>query len=183
MKKYGLIILSLIIILMTGCSLGKMGNTPTKQVEKVLKAYQMNDDVVMAQMNTTVDNDVTLNTEQKLKYKNILKRQYSDMMYKVKDEAIDGDDATVTVQIEVYDYYKVINAVQDYLASNQNQFINENGEYDNNLFLDYKFNQMDKTSEKVTYTIDFKVKKVDGNWQVQDLSDADREKLHGLYAY
>ena len=182
MKKYVLILLSLIFIV-TGCSLGKLDNTPTKQVEKMLKAYQMNDDVIIAQMNATVDNDVTLTTDQKLKYKEILKRQYSDMNYKIKDEVINGDDATVTVQIEVYDYYKSVNDSQNYLASNPDQFVDETGVYSNNMFLDYKFNQMEKAIDKVTYTLEFKVKKIDDKWEVQDLTDADREKLHGLYAY
>lgn len=183
MKKYLLVILSLIFIFVTGCSIGKMDNTPTKQVEKLLKAYQMNDDIVMTQMNAIVENDITLTADQKQKYKNILKKQYSDMNYKIKDEVINGDDATVTAQIEVYDYYKTITNAETYLAANPTQFVNSSGSYDNNMYLDYKFNQMDKATDKVTYTIDFKVKKINNNWQVEDLTDADREKIHGLYAY
>ncbi len=182
MKKCLLILLSLIFVV-TGCSLGKLDNTPTKQVEKLLKAYQTNDEIVIAQMNVAVDNDVTLTTDQKLKYKSILKRQYSDMNYKIKDEVINGDEATVTAQIEVYDYYKSINESQDYLAANPEQFVDANGAYNNIMFLDYKFNQMEKATDKVTYTLEFKVKKIDDKWQVQDLTDSDREKLHGLYAY
>jgi len=183
MKKYLLIILSLIFIFVTGCSMGKMDNTPTKQVEKLLKAYQTKDDIVITQMNTTVDNDPTLTTDQKLKYKDILTRQYTDMNYKIKDEVINGDEATVTAQIEVYDYYKVVSEAENYLATNPTQFATSDGAYDNNMYLDYKFNQMDKATDKVTYTIDFKVKKIDKEWQVEDLSDIDREKIHGLYAY
>ena len=51
------------------------------------------------------------------------------------------------------------------------------------MYLDYKFDQMKNTTNKVTYTIDFKVKKIDDKWQVEDLNDEDREKIHGLYAY
>jgi hypothetical protein len=183
MKKYLIVIMSLMLIFMTGCSMGKIDNTPTKKVEKLLKAYQMNDEIIMAQMNATVENDVTLNTDQKLKYKDILKRQYSDMTYKIKDEVINGDDATVTAQIEVYDYYKTVSDAQSFLAANPAQFANPDGAYDNNMYLDYKFDQMKNTTNKVTYTIDFKVKKIDDKWQVEDLNDEDREKIHGLYAY
>ena len=41
------------------------------------------------------------------------------------DESIDGDNATVTVQIEVYDYFKVNNEVNNYIGNNPNDFSTE----------------------------------------------------------
>lgn len=183
MRKYLIIVMALLVVFITGCSLTNMDNTPTKQVEKVLNNYKNQDETVVTQLDKIVATDITMTDAQKETYKNILKKQYSNMMYKVKDEIIDGDNATVTVQIEVSDFYKVIIASDEYLLTNASQFNNAEGTYDNSLFIDYKLNKLDKATDKVTYTIDFSVLKLDDLWQVQPLSDADIEKVHGIYAY
>lgn len=183
MKKYLIISVALLVVFITGCSLTNIDNTPTKQVEKVLNNYKNQEETVTTQLDKIVSTDVTMNDIQKETYKTILKRQYSNMMYKVKDEVIDGNEATVTVQIEVTDFYKITTEADEYLLTNASQFNNAEGTYDNSLFIDYKLNKLDKATNKVTYTIDFKVAKVDDLWQVQPLSDSDIEKIHGLYAY
>jgi len=40
---------------------------------------------------------------------------------------------------------------------------------------------MKDVKDKVTYTINFTLSKVDGNWRLDNISDVDRQKLHGLY--
>ena len=92
------------VILLSGCS---MDNTPTKKVENFLDSYRNQDETVINQLKDMVDMDNLMNEDQKNTYSDIMKRQYEDLTYEIKDEVIDGDNATVTVEIEVYDYYKV----------------------------------------------------------------------------
>ena len=49
--------------------------------------------------------------------------------------------------------------------------------------IDYKLDTMKKYDKTVTYSIEFKVKKENNKWQVEDLSDTDVEKIHGIYDY
>ena len=42
---------------------------------------------------------------------------------------------------------------------------------------------MNKYDKTITYTIDFKVKKENNKWIVNDLSENDIEKIHGIYDY
>ena len=42
---------------------------------------------------------------------------------------------------------------------------------------------MKNTMERVKYTIDFTLKKENGNWIMDEITDATRQKIHGLYAY
>ena len=53
--------------------------------------------------------------------------------------------------------------------------------YDEDKFTDYRLSQMESVTDTVTYTIEFTLTKVDGKWQIDQLSNADIEKLHGIY--
>ena len=94
------------IVLLSGCS---MDNTPTKKVENFLDNYM-------------VDTDSLMDETQKSTYTDIMKKQYKDMTYTIKDEVIDGDTATVTTEIEVYDYYKINKDAEDYYNKNPDEF-------------------------------------------------------------
>ena len=48
-------------------------------------------------------------------------------------------------------------------------------------YIDYKLKELESVSDTTTYTITFHLTKEDGEWQIQDLSDLDLEKIHGLY--
>ena len=103
MKKI-LIYLSciMIVVLLSGCS---MDNTPTKKVENFLDNYTSGSNTVLNQLKEMVDSDSMMDDNQRNTYSDIMKRQYKDMTYEIKDETINGDNATVTAEIEVYDYY------------------------------------------------------------------------------
>ena len=80
--------------------------------------------------------------------------------------------------------YKAQNDAANYLNDHQDEFKDENGNYDNNKFLDYKLDQMKKMSDTVEYSITFDVvKNEDDKWQVKELTDDDLEKIHGIYNY
>ena len=41
--------------------------------------------------------------------------------------------------------------------------------------------EMKDVTDKTTYQITFNLTKTDGEWTIDDITDADRQKLHGLY--
>ena len=71
-----------------------------------------------------------------------------------------------------------------YLNEHREEFNNENGEYDNTKFMDYKLEQMQKINDTVEYTINFNLTKDENDvWQISELSQDDLEKIHGIYNY
>ena len=96
--------LLLFLFLLTGCTLG---NTPTSRVEELLSSYQRLDkNIVISyeKLSSTVE-DANLISE----YQKLVKRQYQNMVYEIKDEKINGDLAIVSVSISVFDYGSVVN--------------------------------------------------------------------------
>lgn len=179
MKKILVFILG--IFLLTGCN--NLMNTPTKRVENLLSKYQQQDSEVLTQLDDTLREETLLNNEQKERYRNLMTKQYKNLAYTVKDETIDGKTAVVEVEIEVYDYNKAITDVEDYLLANANEFQDDSGQVNNTKYNDYKISQMESVKDKVTYTINFTLSKVDDKWIVDDLTETERMKIHGLYAY
>ena len=109
-------------------------------------------------------------------------RQYQDLTYEIKDETIDGDNATVTAQIEVYDYYKVNNEVNNYIGNNSNDFATD-GVYDTNKGLMYRIGELSKSKDRVIYTITLNLTKVNDDWTIDNLTNEDLEKIHGTYVH
>ena len=177
-KKILLFSVWLLLLLTTACSLG---DTPTSEVERLLARYNNQDEEIMVELNDYI-NDNNLTDEQNNKYKDIYTRQFKDMKYEVKEELIDGDNATVTVQITVYDYYKVGNDARVYLDDNMDEFMT-NGVYDESLYVDYKLKKLESTDKTVDYTLDFSLTKVNNKWQINSLTTEQLEKIHGVYAY
>ena len=109
-----------------------------------------------------------------------MKNQYQNISYKIKDEKVDGDDATVTTEIEVYDYSKAVEESEKYLEEHKDDFYKDDV-LDEEKYMDYKINAMKEIKDKVTYTIDFKLTKKDDAWKLDDISEIDRQKIHGIY--
>ena len=150
----------LFLFFLIGCNLN---NTPTSKVEEKLSNYQMldkkiNDDIdAGVQLLASYDQD---NNIKNSTYKKLVTKQYKNIVYEVKEEVIDGDNATITVEIEVLDYRKIT---------------------DDNIN-DTLLKQLENTKEKVTYSIDFYViKDNDGNWNLSEIDDITLSKILGLY--
>ena len=47
----------------------------------------------------------------------------------------------------------------------------------------YRLNKLLSTTNTVEYTMEINLTKVDGNWEVQALSQDDLNKLHGVFEY
>jgi len=203
MKKISKILVSLVVglSLLTGC--GNTLNTPTKRVEEFLGRYQSLDSDVLTQLDSVISSDNNMNDEQKKNYRSLLEKQYQNLSYKIKDENIEGNNATVDVEIEVLDYATNISESKKYYREHQDEFKNDNNDYDDNdsliddakdladdamdgiekvgSYIDYKLKQLKTVNDKTKYTITFNLTKENGQWTVQDIDDEDIQKLHGLY--
>lgn len=172
-----------LLILITGCDIGKkLDNTPTKRVETFLNKYQTLDDDVLDSLDSVIAEEPLFNNEQRDKYRDIIKSNYQKMMYKIKEEEIDGDNAIVIAEIEVIDYSKVMSESETYRLENMEEFM-ANGEYDESKFIDYRLDKLKEAKEKVKYTIDLTLTKVDEEWILDDLTKENEAKLNGVYNY
>lgn len=203
MKKY---FIPFLVILLSACSLG-MNNSPKQVVSSFLDKYKNQDSTILSQLEDTINNEYS-NDDYRQRYKTLMTNQYKNLEYEIKDETIEDDNAVVEAQITVYDYASAIRNANDYLSSNPDEFKianptidmedaddettkdteddtltnnNATSDYDQDKFIDYKLTQMENVSDKTTYTIEFTLTKVDGKWQMDSLSNADIEKIHGIY--
>ena len=164
------------IIMMTACNLGvKMDNTPKRQVEAYLDSYQKLDDNVLNDLDTLVE-DTEYNESQKVRYKELMKKHYSNLKYDIKGETIDGDKATVDVEIEVNDYSDILQE-----DINQDDYKDENGKIDLSKYFDYQLDKLERATEKTKYTITFHLTKKDDEWIIEDLDKTSIKKIHGIY--
>ena len=201
MKK---ILLPLMIIFLSACSL-TMNETPKQKVSQFLDSYKNQDSTVLTQLEETINNEFT-NDDYRQRYKTLMTNQYKNMEYEIKDEQIEGDNAVVEVEVTVYDYASAIKNANDYLNSNPDEFKKSNPtidmedandettkdkeddtldvekkDYDEDKFVEYKLSQMENVTDTTKYTIEFTLTKTDGKWKIDALSNADIEKLHGIY--
>ena len=153
--------------MLVGCA---MGNSPTSRVEDLFTKYQkLDEDISMGIDNVVNQQDLT--KDHKERYRKLLERQYKNLSYEIKDELIDGDNATVLVEIEVVDYKK---AISDLTFDSDN--------YTKESYDEEKLGRLEKTQDKVKYTLEIKVKKDnDGNWKVESLTQEQIKKIQGMY--
>lgn len=153
--------------MLAGCT---MGNSPTSRVEDLFTKYQkLDEDISMGIDNVVNQQDLT--KDHKERYRKLLERQYKNLSYEIKDELIDGDNATVLVEIEVVDYKK---AISDLTFDSDN--------YTKESYDEEKLGRLEKTQDKVKYTLEVKVRKDnDGNWKVEALTPEQIKKIQGMY--
>ncbi len=180
MKKILIFLISILFI--AGCSCNKEeSNTPKGEVQKLFSDYNSLSSDVLIQLDSVMENE-DLTDSHKTRYKDILKRQYEDLKYEIKDEVITDENAIVTVEIEVYDLKKAVTESNTYIELNKKDFYSEGTEIINSVKeWDYKLDKMEKTTNRVKYTIDFSLTKIDNKWILDDLLESDRQKIHGLY--
>ena len=201
MKNIGKVVLGFgfILLFLAGC--GNMANTPTQKVEEFLGKYQTMDEDVTTQLKQVLSDDKTMNDEQKDKYRALMEKQYQNLSYKIENEDINGDRATVDVEVEVLDYATTINKSKKYYEEHKDEIETENQEdkkdndnmvedavddaetavKESSAYINYKLKELESVNDTTTYTITFYLNKENGDWKLQDISDSDRQKLHGLY--
>ena len=174
MKRKILMSISLILILIgiTGCK--DMMNTPSKRVEEFFNKYQTMDSDVLTDLDTVIDKSDYLE-EEKQEYKDLMKKQYQNLSYKIKDEQTNGNQATVTAEIEVFDYQTAKIKADKYIEQHQDELKDEKEKEA------YRLKQMKATTEKINYTIEFHLVKDNKTWVLEEITDTDLQKIHGLY--
>lgn len=180
MKK--ILIMSCALLIFVGCTTN-LDNTPKKKVEEFFNKYQTLDSSVLNDLDGVLGAEVTLDERYKDEYRKIVKNNYQKLSYDIKDETINGDTAVVEVEIEVIDYSKAINESELYLNTNQNEFMNDDNEYDENKYNDYRLNLFKNTNDTVKYTLNLGLTKKDKEWTLDRLSDTDLAKINGTYSY
>lgn len=182
MKK--IIGLLTLVLLLSGCStLKEMGNTPTKRVEEYLNNYQTLNSNVLSSLDEVVERETTFSSKQKDSYRDILKKHYQNLTYKIKEETINGDKATVEAEVEVNDYTNTLKSAEKYKTENETLLTNEDGIFDDLKFNDYKLDLLKNTKDRVKYTIYFSATKVNDEWKLDALTNSEEEKLLGIYEY
>ena len=179
MKK--VLTLCVCLFLLVGC--GKTMNTPKKQVEMFLAKYQTLDAEVLSDLDKVVTQETTFNETERTTYKDIMKKHYQDLTYDIKSEEIDGDNATVKVEVEVTDYSRALSQADQDLQNNPEQFNDDTGTYDPHKFNDHRLKLLKDSTERVKYTLDLTLSKVEDKWQLDQLSDTEQDKLNGTYNY
>ena len=177
MKK--IIYVFLLVILLTGC--GEISNTPTKQVEGFLNKYQTLDQNVLDDLEQVILEEEKFDELNKQKYRDVVKRQYQDLIYYVKEERVDGNKAVVTVEITVYDFANTMVEAENYKNNHISEFNDENGLFSQVKYIDYVIEQLNKTKEKVKYTIDLSLTKTDDKWKLDGLDSDTEDKILGVY--
>lgn len=176
MKK--IISLLILVLFLTGCG----NNTARNAVESYMKKYKTLDSEVLVDMENTIEKE-NLSNEQKEKYRDILKKQYKDLSFDILEEEYDDEVSYVTVKVEVYDLYKAGRDATIYLENNPQEFYNDNNEYDINKFIDYKLERMKDMTSRIDYTITLTVTKENDKYVVENPTENDLRKIHGVYNY
>lgn len=177
MKK---IIYSFIFLfLMVGCA--NLSNTPIKKTEEFLKKYQTLDDEVISDLNNSISDSFTF--EQKEEYLKIMKNHYQNMVYEIKDDEIDGNEAKVTVEITVTDLRKAIDETDSFLMENPSYFMNDKKEYDVIKYNTYRIQKLGEARDKIKYTIIINLSKINNMWTITDVSQEVIDKINGIYNY
>lgn len=166
MKKR-IVLLTMILFLLIGCN---MGNTPTATVENLFNKYQRLDDDIETGINNVLD-EQNMTSENRTRYYKLLEKQYRSLSYEIKDEKIDGNIATVIVEIEVIDYKKTINDLTfDSSIYTKDSFDNE------------KLNRLENANDRVTYTLELSLTKDrDDMWKLDALTNEEIKKIQGMY--
>lgn len=177
MKK---ILIGFFIFLLSACSLMGM-NTPKEKVKELLDKYKNQDSTIITQLDDTISSEYK--GDYKDRYKKLMINQYKNMEYKITDEIIDGNTAVVTADVTVYNYGSMIDNANEYLREHEEEFYKdeEKKEIDDDKFLDYKLDLLEEVDDKKTYTIEFTLTKEDNEWKLDDLSNDNISKIHGIY--
>ena len=179
MKKL-IYIFIILIILTTGCTISE--STPTIAVEEYMSKYQnLESNIIEDLKKYNLDDNMDMNDEQRKDYTSLLQKQYQKLKYKIKDEKTENNYATVEVEIEVFDYRNSILESEKYIEANKKEFLKEDNSINQDKYIDYKLKEMKKVTDKKKYTLMFTLHKQKDKWIVDNLTERDMEKLHGLY--
>ena len=89
-------------------------------------------------------------------------------------------DQDVYAEMSLYD--TIINSIIGYtFTTHADEFKNESGELDNSKYMDYKLEKLKDAKDKIKYTLNLTLTKSNKRWILNDITETDRQKIHGLY--
>ena len=179
-KVLGIVIAILAIFTLVGCSCSLNDKKPEAAVDTFFEKYRKKDDNVMSQLKETIEN-LSLDDDYKIKYQDLMEKQYNQMAYVIKDIEENEDTASANVEITVLDYKTAIQESEKYLENNPEKFKDELGNYSEEIFTKYKIDQMKLVDSTTSYNINLGLTKENGMWTVNQLSDEDILKIHGMF--
>ena len=178
MKKVLLFMLFILVLITTACSLND--GKPNDAIETLFERYRNKDDSVVEQLKEVIMVE-SLTDNQKIKYQDLMERQYNSLGYVIKDVKEDYETAVATVEITVLNYKEALANSEEELKNNPEKFNDENGNFSEEKYMNYKIDLMEKTDDTISYTLELNLHKENGMWVVEELSNNDISKIHGLY--
>lgn len=155
------------VLFLVACT---MANTPTSKVEELFSKYQKIDNEIKREITAVLD-EQNLSEAQKERYRKVLENQYKNLTYQIKDEVIDGNTATVNVEIEVLDLKKAID-----------NLVFDNSIYTKETYDEEKLNRLESAKDKVKYSLQLTASKQDdGSWRLNALTNEETKKIQGMY--
>ena len=129
-----------------------------KEVYNIIRDYKIKNNLVKTYIPTFEENNIY--------YKNKLKDliQSNDIYYRYIDN----------------NFKDITNNISNLTIFNRFPCINI---YDSKKVLEYKIDKLTNAKDRVTYTVVFNLTKVDNEWKVDNLSNEDLEKIHGIYVH
>ena len=207
MKKF---LVALMVIFLTACTLGA-ASTPRQKVSEFLDKYKNEDNNIISQLEDTIDTEITdddhksrYRTLMTNQYKN-MEYEIKDEIIEGENAVVEVEVTVYDYASAIKNSNTYLNEHLDEFRRDDKTTINETDDdmddsddettkdkeddtittpdtdYDDTKFMDYKLSLMEKVTDKVTYTIEFTLTKVNDEWQLDSLSNSDIEKLHGIY--
>ncbi len=149
----------ILLVILVFFSCGCMRKGASEAVVDYLNKFKNHDYEVMKILDEILTDDDLSETEKNL-YKTAMKRQYTDLEYKILLEQYNADLATVLVSLTVYDFL----------------FAEDLSFYD-------KLKNMENCEKRIFYTVSFDCQYDEGKWKVLGPSYEVLEKIHGIYDY
>lgn len=178
MKKILLIVCA--VLLFTGCSCSLNDNSPEEAVNTFFEKYRSKDDNIITQLLDTIKNE-ELNDDDKDRYQKLMEKQYDSFSYVIKDIEEKKDSATATVELTVLNYRSAVLKAEEELNKTPEKFNDDKGNFSKEKYTSYKIDKMEEVTETTTHTIELNLTKKNGMWKVEQLTNDDISKLHGLY--
>ncbi len=178
MKKILVVIFA--VLLFAGCSCSMNDKKPEDAIDTFFEKYRAKDDDIISQLEDTIENE-KLTSTQKEKYRKLMEKQYDQLAYVVKDVEENDTQATATVELTVLNYHAAILEAEEELKTNPTKFNDDEGKFSDEKYMDYKIEKMSEVNDTTTETINLSLTKENGKWKVNDLTNDDISKIHGLY--
>ncbi len=135
--------------------------------------YEIKDEIIEDD-NAVVEVEVTVyDYASAIKNSNTYLNEHLDEFKKDEKETINENDANDETTKDTED--------DEMDTNDDNDDTITDADYDDTKFMDYRLFLMEKVTDKVKYTIEFTLTKVNDEWQLDSLSNSDIEKLHGIY--